>query len=233
MQNNQQDEFQSKKGIKSIPMTQDDDDEEDDAEKKQEPAEEKVAEPKKDKKKKKKKNKKGLADFMDDNKEQNEFKKDALVEEVSSTPVEQPEAPSDEVAPTVASVAEPPAEATQDDEDIDDEQQTTPVKSKTQSILMKDDETSEKKSGVKFDESKNSVVEFLKHEKLKKDKHYKKPIKFENDDLEQPLKRQQTPRAPLDENINTANISEKAEAKKEEKEESNVKQKIQIDEEQI
>jgi len=61
---------------------------------------------------------------------------------------------------------------------------TTPVKSPRQSILMKDHETSEKKSGVKFDESKNSVVEFLKHEKLKKDKHYKKPIKFENDDLE-------------------------------------------------
>ena len=49
---------------------------------------------------------------------------------------------------------------------------------------MKDDETSAKKSSVKFDESKNSVVEFLKHEKLKKDKHYKKPIKFENDNLE-------------------------------------------------
>ena len=81
---------------------------------------------------------------------------------------------------------------------------------------MKDDETSEKKSRVEFDESKNSVVEFLKHEKLKKDKHYKKPIKFENDILEQPLKRQQTPRGePLDENINTANIANKnVEAKK-------------------
>ena len=99
---------------------------------------------------------------------------------------------------------------------------------------MKEDETSEKKSGVKFDESKNSVVEFLKHEKLKKDKHYKKPIKFENDDLEQPLKRRQTPREPLDENINTANISEsKVESKKAEKEETIVKQKIQVDEEQI
>mgnify|MGYP004532871285 FL=1 len=53
---------------------------------------------------------------------------------------------------------------------------------------MKEDETSEKKSGVKFDESKNSVVEFLKHEKLKKDKHYKKPIRFENDNST-PLKR--------------------------------------------
>jgi uncharacterized protein YaiL (DUF2058 family) len=38
---------------------------------------------------------------------------------------------------------------------------------------MKDDETSEKKSRVEFDESKNSVVEFLKHEKLKKDKALK------------------------------------------------------------
>lgn len=106
--------------------------------------------------------------------------------------------------------------------DEDQDSNTTPTKSPRQSILMKDDETSEKKSSVKFDESKNSVVEFLKHEKLKKDKHYKKPIKFENDNAETPLKRQATPREPLDENINTANIAEKATTKKSE-ETTNVK----------
>ena len=65
----------------------------------------------------------------------------------------------------------------------------TPTKSeKAPSILMKENETSEKKSNVKFDESKNSIVEFCKNEKLSKDKQIT-PMKFKKDDLESPLKR--------------------------------------------
>lgn len=97
---------------------------------------------------------------------------------------------------------------------------------------MKDGETSAKKSAVKFDETKNTSVEFYKQDKLEKEKHIKKgAIKFENDNLETPLKRQATPRAPLDENINTANISDPVENKNES--ENATKPKVRVDEEQI
>ena len=57
-------------------------------------------------------------------------------------------------------------------EEINEEHiDVTPSKiDKPPSILMKENETSEKKSGVKFDETKNSVVEFCKNEKLSRDK---------------------------------------------------------------
>lgn len=48
---------------------------------------------------------------------------------------------------------------------------------------MKENEQSEKKSGVKFDETKNSVVEFCKNEKLSKEKQIT-PMKFKKDDSE-------------------------------------------------
>lgn len=122
---------------------------------------------------------------MENNYEQSEFKKETGIEDISSIPVAAVDEPNEQFA-AAPTIPEPPAETFE--EDKDEELESTPFKSKP-SILMKDNETSEKKSGVKFDESKNNVVPFLKHEKLKKDKHYKKPVKFENDKFEQPLKR--------------------------------------------
>lgn len=185
---------------------------------------------KKKKKKKSKKNKKGLADFMENNTEETDFKKESGIEEISSSAPEVSTVVEQEAPLKVATAPSTNVVVVEDDSDLEDLESSTPVKSKP-SILMKDNETSEKKSGVKFDESKNNIVPFLKHEKLKKDKHYKKPVvKFENDKMETPLKRQATPREPLDENINTANV-----VGSEKKEEAATKaaKKIQVNEEQI
>lgn len=90
-QGNQKDDFESSKskGIKSIPMTTQDDDEEEvvgEDKKQEEKKAENESEAKKDKKKKKKKkNKKGLADFMDDFKETERFKKDDVNDEEPAT----------------------------------------------------------------------------------------------------------------------------------------------------
>ena len=95
--------------------TQDEDEEVDDGQEKKQ--EEKKAETKletkKDKKKKKKKNKKGLADFMDDTKEVTAFKKEAGIEEITTTEpeVKEVEAAAEEeekVAEVVPTVELPP-----------------------------------------------------------------------------------------------------------------------------
>lgn len=63
---------------------------------------------------------------------------------------------------------------------------------KQQSILMKENELSEKKSAVKFDESQNVIKEFTKNEKIQKPQQSKpkhEPIRFEEEDDIEPVRK--------------------------------------------
>ena len=110
----------------------------------------------KKKKKNKKKKNKGLSDLMDDENEAKDYKQ---VEETKLEDELLPDAKPDIIGPEL-----PPAS-----ENIGpDLSPTDPVaeEPKLPSILMAENEHSQKKRNVKFDESKNVIKEFTKNEKV-------------------------------------------------------------------
>lgn len=117
----------------------------------------------KEKKKKSKKNKKkkGLSAFMEDDDEEAAFKietdKTESPAEVESTVKAPPMI--EEVQETLPTTAE---EATKEEEDELDDSQAPSLPS----ILMKENEHSDKKTKVIFDETKNIVKEFRKNDKI-------------------------------------------------------------------
>lgn len=129
----------------------------------------------KKKNKKKKKKAKGLASFMEDEKEASAFKQETEVaEEVKAAepvvvvvePVLAEKGPT-EVPPTPDSVDLTSNATLESEEDTKGETEdiTVVTPQKQPHILMREDEHSDRKN-VKFDESKNVIKEFSKNERI-------------------------------------------------------------------